>query len=457
MQTILPAASLVDQVVGKQKRTEGQTYRLMTYVIQRPVEDGVLLYHTLTCCMVLLSQEEYAQLSSQQELIEQWFLVPENHDDRKLCQQIRQMAQLFKPSAKTIKGYTILTTTGCNARCFYCYEKGTTPVTMTAETADKVVRYILAHRGDEKVSLSWFGGEPLYNVQVIDQICSALKAQDVPFKSKMISNGYLFDAETVQRAKELWQLKNVQITLDGREKTYNLIKRYIYDHVNAFERVLNNIELLTAAGIHVQVRLNVDKHNIEEMLLLLPLLRERFGDNKHLSVYSHELFGERSPEDNAALYEQRMQLEQLIAECGYKQSRRLQKDLKLTHCMADNDNSVIISPAGYLGKCEHYIDREFFGHIDSDEKDAATLRRFKERPEEMEACATCPFYPQCFRLVMCENEVVCIPERQKENIHNIVEAMKDEYKKYLKRLDNENDNENENGNENENEEDETEL
>ena len=75
----------------------------------------------------------------------------------------------------------------------------------------------------------------------------------------------------------------------------------------------------------------------------------------------------------------------------------------------------------------------------------------------MEACATCPFYPQCFRLVMCENEVVCTPERQKENIHNIVEAMKDEYKKYLKRLDNENDNENENGNENEEEEDETEL
>jgi hypothetical protein len=130
----------------------------------------------------------------------------------------------------------------------------------------------------------------------------------------MTSNGYLFDAETVQRAKELWQLKNVQITLDGREKTYNLVKRYIYDNVNAFERVLKNIELLTAAGIHVAIRLNVDKHNIEEMLLLLPLLHERFGDNKYLSVYSHELFGERSPEDNAALYEQRMQLEQLIAE-----------------------------------------------------------------------------------------------------------------------------------------------
>ena len=117
--------------------------------------------------------------------------------------------------------------------------------------------------------------------------------------------------------------------------------------------------------------------------------------------------------------------------------------------MADNDNSVIISPAGFLGKCEHYIDREFFGHIDSEEKDADTLRRFKEHPEEMEACAACPFYPQCFRLVMCENEVVCIPERQKENIHNIVEAMKDEYVKFLKKQDIENNNDNE--------EDETEL
>ena len=432
MQIIVPAAALVDQVVGKQKRKEGQTYRLMTYVIQCPVSDGVLLYHTLTCCMVLLSQEEYEQLTNQQELIDNWFVVPEGHDDRKLCEQIRKTAQLFKPSAKTISGYTILTTTGCNARCFYCYEKGTTPVTMTSETASNVVRNILALRGEEKVSLGWFGGEPLYNVQVIDQICKELKEHDVPFKSTMVSNGYLFDADMVQRAKDLWQLKQVQITLDGREKTYNLVKRYIYENVNAFERVLKNIELLIEAGIHVAIRLNVDKHNIEEMLLLLPLLHERFGDNKQLSVYSHELFGERTPGDNAALYEQRMKLEHLITECGYKHKRQLQKDIKLNHCMADNDNSVIISPAGFLGKCEHYIDREFFGHIDSEEKDKEVLRRFKERPADIEECATCPYYPQCFRLVMCDNGVDCTPERQKENIHNIVEAMKDEYVRWKK-------------------------
>ena len=121
MRIIIPAASLVEQVVGKQQHKEGQTYRLMTYVIQCPVNDGVLLYHTLTCCMVLLTNEEAAQLTTQQELINNWFLVPEGHDDCKLCEQIRKTAHLFQSPQKTITGYTILTTTGCNARCFYCY------------------------------------------------------------------------------------------------------------------------------------------------------------------------------------------------------------------------------------------------------------------------------------------------------------------------------------------------
>jgi radical SAM protein with 4Fe4S-binding SPASM domain len=403
MQVIVPAASLIDDIVGKQKRIEGQHYRLMTYVIKCPVEDGVLLYHTLTCCMVWLTCEEAANLTSQQELIDLWFLVPERHDDHKLCEQIRKMAVLFQPPAKNITGYTILTTTGCNARCFYCYEKGTKPVTMTAETATKVSCYIREHRGKEKVGISWFGGEPLVNVKVIDQICTDLKEHEVPFRSSMISNAYLFDTDIVRRAKDLWQLKRVQITLDGMEQTYNQVKAYVYKNVNAFEQVLKNIELLTAEEIKVSIRLNVDHHNIDEMAQLVSLLHQRFGDNKHLSIYSHELFGERTLENRAMLYEQRMQLEQQIVKWGYGQKRRLQKDIKLNHCMADRDQSVIISPGGYLGKCEHYIDSEFFGHVDTEERDEAILRKFKERPADIEACATCSYYPQCHRLTMCPN------------------------------------------------------
>ena len=436
MKIIIPTASTFEQVVGRQKRADGERYRLMTYVVQQPVNDGLLLYNTLTCSMVLLSPDEAADLTAQQELIDRWFLVPQEHDDQKLCRQVRQMAALLTLAPKVVTTYTILPTTGCNARCFYCYEQGTRPVTMTAETASQVVRYIVAHRGDEKITLRWFGGEPLVNAKVIDQICTELNGQGVPFRSEMTTNGYLFDADMVQRAKDLWQLRRVQITLDGTEQTYNRVKAYVYQGVNAFERVLQNIGMLAAAGIRVNIRLNVDNYNIKEMATLVELLHQHFGSNEHLSVYSHELFGERTPEDNATLFAQRMQLEQQIAKHGILRIKELPKDIHLNQCMADNDGSVVIAPDGHLGKCEHFIDREFFGHIDSEERDIAILRKFKERQAEIEACATCPFYPQCYRLVMCENGFGCTPETRQGGMHNMMVSMKYEYECYLNKKEN---------------------
>ena len=122
MQIIIPTASTFEQMVGLQKRADGQQYRLMTYVVQQPVADGLLLYNMLTCSLVLLTPDEAADLTAQRELIDRWFLVPQAHDDRKLCQQVRQMVALLTPVPKVVTSYTILPTTGCNARCFYCYE-----------------------------------------------------------------------------------------------------------------------------------------------------------------------------------------------------------------------------------------------------------------------------------------------------------------------------------------------
>lgn len=449
MQIIIPTASQFEQIVGSQKRTDGQCYRLMTYVVQQPVANGLLLYNTLTCSLLLLTPDEAADITVQQELIDRWFLVPQEHDDMKLCRQIRQMAALLKPAAKTVIGYTILPTTGCNARCFYCFEKGTKPITMTTETAGKVARYIVAHHGNEKVYINWFGGEPLVNAKVIDQICTVLNEQGVPFRSEMVSNGYLFNADMVQCAKDLWQLQKVQITLDGTAHIYNQVKDYVYRGVNAFERVLENIGLLTAAGIRVVIRLNVDKHNIDEMAELVELLHQRFGVNENLSVYSHELYGERSPENNAILYAQRMQLEQQIIVCGYNRKRRLRKDIKQNNCMADDDGrSVLIAPDGHLGKCENYVDSEFFGQIDSEEHDETILLKFKECRAEIEACATCPYYPQCVQLIMCPS-TKCTPERKQEMLYNTKESMKYEYECYLNHQGNDSHDENEQDNETE--------
>ena len=70
MRIIIPTRPLIERVIGRQKRVEGQRYRLMTYVVQQPVDDGVLLYNTLTCSLVLLTPDEVADITAQRELID---------------------------------------------------------------------------------------------------------------------------------------------------------------------------------------------------------------------------------------------------------------------------------------------------------------------------------------------------------------------------------------------------
>ena len=100
-------------------------------------------------------------------LLNNYFIVPEKFEEKPLVDMIRE--RKWQPITYNYldspRHFTILTTTTCNARCFYCYElksKGKTP--MSIETAEKVAKYIITRcpKGTE-VSLDWFGGEPLFN------------------------------------------------------------------------------------------------------------------------------------------------------------------------------------------------------------------------------------------------------------------------------------------------------
>ena len=80
MKVIIPTTPLIEQIVGPQKRAEGQRYRLMTYVVQQSVDGGMLLYNTLTCSLVLLTPDEAADITAQQ--LRNMGLVPVS---QKLC------------------------------------------------------------------------------------------------------------------------------------------------------------------------------------------------------------------------------------------------------------------------------------------------------------------------------------------------------------------------------------
>lgn len=421
MQIIYNTAKPFDQLLKKQKVNKGETYRPMYYVVEQPVDGGLLLYHTMTKALLLLTTKEAevykAHPEEMPELIGLWFLVPQSHDDRLLSRQIRDVAKMIAKPKKGINTYTILTTTDCNARCFYCFEMGRPRTPMSKETAQRTANYIIRHCNGEKVSITWYGGDPLYNKGVITQICHLLTEAGVDFKSKMISNGYLFDDDTVYEACNLWRLKRVQITLDGTEQVYNHYKAFIYKNVNAYRRVIDNIHRLQEAGIHVLIRLNIDMHNADDLLNLAEELHHEFPDTKGIYVYIHQLFEEEKgrtaihdENKRRIVFKRMLEIRQRLARYGFVREVKLRRTIKTNRCMADNDACITITPSGNLGKCDHYTTNNLVGHIDSEALDGEMIQRFRETNDEIEACATCFDYPNCFMLKKCQATHNCFPE-----------------------------------------------
>ena len=442
MQTIYQTVKPFDQLLKKQKAKEGETYRPMYYVVEQPVDEGLLLYHTMTKALLLLTPEEAETYKTHPEempdLIGLWFLVPQSHDDRLLSRQIRDVARMLEKKSDAITSYTILTTTDCNARCFYCYEMGRPRVPMSKETAECTADYIIKHCFGKKVSLNWFGGEPLFNKPAISIICQRLREADINYHSTMTTNGYLFDDDMIKEAKDEWRLKKVQITLDGTEQTYNRCKAYIYKNVNAYRRVIGNIHKLQDANIHVNIRLNIDIHNALNLSELADELHMEFSNPEGISVYMHTLFEEEKgskamhdDEKRKYVFNQINDIEIRLREYGFTRPDRLNRRVKTNRCMADSDSSIIIVPDGNIGKCEHYSDDHFVGHIGNEEWDVQMMDDFKETRDEIDACATCFNYPSCIWLKLCTDSPNCYQE-EREHMHSkLRESILKDYKNFI--------------------------
>ncbi|MCH5300394.1 MAG: radical SAM protein [Ruminococcus sp.] len=439
MKTIIPASTLATQVLGKQKRREGVTYRLFKYVAQEPVEDGLLLYNSMTLELLLLSPEEAEEMMESEELLAKWFLVPEGHDDRKLADDLRAFAKAMSKPLKYITFYKIFTTTHCNARCYYCYEQHVrNKKTMTRETAEQLVKYIAEHCGGNKVKLEWFGGEPLVNPEAIDIVCQGLADAGVPFHSVMVSNGYLFDEAVIQKAKGLWRMEKVQINMDGTEETYNRSKAYVNPQGSPYRRVLDNVNALLDAGIRVNITSNISEENWQDAMRLADQLAERFGGREEFVAYvgvlgDSDSFQPGQPDAklpwNDDRFKKYKEVQEHLVQLGFPRRESLARNIHINACMADHDGAVTVLPDGSLGFCPCFAEGETFGSIHSADRDSAMIDSWKEYlPLTDSVCSDCLNYPQCVLLKKCPNGHVCtVPEREyrEKDIHL---QMLDEYR-----------------------------
>ena len=85
MEIILPRNKNIARLLGALKMSQGPV-RWSTCLLRAPVEDGTLLFNTLTLELVHLGREELNEPmddSLRERLTSHWFLVPEDLDEHR--------------------------------------------------------------------------------------------------------------------------------------------------------------------------------------------------------------------------------------------------------------------------------------------------------------------------------------------------------------------------------------
>ena len=450
MKTIVESKELIDRLWGRQTVHQEGIYRLMRYVLRVDDEGKVLLHNTVTGRLAVLEPEEAEALDRLplkaepvlEQLIAERYLVPEDCDEHDQVMKLRRVLnRLLAPGNSDLQGissYTILPTTACNARCYYCFENGVRPVTMSEQTADAVVRFIAGHCGEEKkVSIRWFGGEPTVASNRIDQICRGLEEHGISYTSSITTNGYLFDEEMVSRAKALWHLQDSMITVDGTEENYNAIKSYVGVKDNPYRRVLRNVGLLLEQGIGVALRMNFDQGNAEDFPNFLEEVGERFGGNRLLQVYSFPIKGEYPDKSGRVCHASEAWLEKKLVELNDKAREtglfRNKKDLpslNYNSCNAGTPSFMVITPEGRLGRCTGIFSREdqIVGNVADGVTDPDYCKAWNHFADPAR-CRDCPLFPDCVLIENCPGIDRCF---RAETCRQYEETIKHIYRMHVK-------------------------
>lgn len=298
----------------------------------------------------------------------------------------------------------IVPTYQCNLDCAYCYEKlsyGTADNTiMSVQVQDSICKWIERNLyGVETLEVFWHGGEPLVALDVVRRLGGKLKklAEDrnVRFVTEMSTNGYLFIGSVAQELKELG-ITRYKMSLDGCRENHDSRKRHKNGSAT-FDTILENIEDSIGYIDEIDLRLNIDKKDLQDAYDLMKILEGKGLLGKVVPRLGKPCRFEDSVNDKTFTREEysceavHFSLLQGIGPRDFSK--------KDCYCLVNQLNSVIIDGQGTLFKCVSDTgDGQSCGKL----KEDGTLTYNKNyyahglyNPLELEQCEKCPYLPLC--------------------------------------------------------------
>ena len=288
-----------------------------------------------------------------EKLAKQGLIV--DHDERSALESMARLACAYPQGI----GLTICPTMGCNFDCPYCFEDHR-PEMMSEKTQDDVIALtekMLDLSGAKRLSVSWFGGEPLLAADIIRSLSERLldlcEKRDIKYNAGIVTNGYLLDQETVDML-EAAKVSTAQITLDGIGKAHDAT-RHLAGGGPTFDRITDNLRNVKIP-FRVNIRHNVHRENVEEQKALekyVKELAETSGNN--LSYYASPV------SDNAVAHERGSNVNTLCTEdcsdVGIKRDVARLAPAMGHYCGAHTLWGVGIDAKGRLHKCWETVDK----------------------------------------------------------------------------------------------------
>lgn len=184
----------------------------------------------------------------------------------------------------------LIMTYDCNCDCDYCFEDLDCGLKEKGDW-NLVVNYIIKQyrTGYEELELSFFGGEPILEVDRMILIYNKLIQNDINVKSVVVTNGVLLTSTNI---KELAQagIRNFQITLDGPKEIHDN-RRPCKNGESGWDAIVKNINILKANRCIISIRINIDSTNVDYLPEICSCLPDTFHDDKESLIYIASIVG----------------------------------------------------------------------------------------------------------------------------------------------------------------------
>lgn len=299
-------------------------------------------------------------------------------------------------SSKKKSTFTIALTQQCNARCYYCYQAcmGFKKTVSTKEDYDKIIDFILSNSFNKKVEIIWFGGEPLMKMDTINYISKKLQEKKVDFYSSIITNGLLLNVVNIKVLKDVWRVKNIQITFDGLYDKHDKRKNYM-SNGKVFEVLIMNIEKILDNDIRVDVRINLSKINYKESDEIFEYFFTKFKKYKNFNCYYSYIIDDTGNQKFAFKTEEQEKINKQV----FKQFRKY-RNFSLPRrrnifCGVQNKQSYFLDIYGNVYICEHHFwdyDKKI-GKIEDFSNGKNCEKNIRQNLSKK--CINCVFLPVC--------------------------------------------------------------